>query len=64
MAEAVFEPFTRLSDRLTDGVAGTGIGLSISREIARLHGGELRLEPSVEGACFVLVLPMGKGTGS
>ncbi len=39
----VFAPFVRLSDRLTDGVAGTGIGLTIARELARLHGGDLLL---------------------
>jgi signal transduction histidine kinase len=62
-ADTVFEPFTRLSDRLSDGVAGTGIGLSISREIARLHGGDLRLQASEKGACFVLELPVGPGQG-
>ena len=55
--EAVFEPFVRLSDRLTEGVSGTGIGLSIARELARLHGGELRLSAADGGACFELELP-------
>ncbi len=56
--QAVFEPFVRLDDRLTEGVAGTGMGLSIAREIAHLHGGDLRLAPSQQGAVFELVLPM------
>ena len=55
--ESVFEPFVRLSDRLTEGVSGTGIGLSIARELARLHGGELRLLAVENGACFELELP-------
>ena len=60
--EAVFEPFVRLSDRLTEGVSGTGIGLAIARELARLHGGELRLSATEGGACFELELPnRGKG---
>jgi signal transduction histidine kinase len=59
--EAVFEPFVRLSDRLTEGVAGTGIGLSIARELARLHGGELRIVAAESGACFELELPGGTG---
>lgn len=52
----VFEPFYRVSNRLTDGVAGTGIGLSIARDLARLHGGDLVLRPSVCGACFCLTI--------
>lgn len=54
--ERIFEPFHRVSDRLTDGVAGTGIGLDIARRLARLHGGELRLVASTHGATFALEL--------
>jgi signal transduction histidine kinase len=54
--ERIFEPFHRLSDRLSDGVTGTGIGLSISRDLARLHGGDLCLKAGGEGATFVLTL--------
>jgi signal transduction histidine kinase len=57
-AEAVFEPFVRLSDRLTEGVSGTGLGLSIARQLARLHGGDLQLAASKRGACFELTLPL------
>jgi signal transduction histidine kinase len=52
----VFEPFYRVSNALTDGVSGTGIGLTISRELARLHGGDLVLEPGERGARFRLTL--------
>jgi signal transduction histidine kinase len=41
--ERIFEPFWRASDRLSEGVSGTGIGLDIARRLARLHGGDLRL---------------------
>ena len=54
--EEVFLPFRRLSDKLTDGAAGTGIGLDIARQLARLHGGELRLVDAERGACFALTL--------
>jgi len=61
--DAIFEPFVRLSDRLNEGVSGTGIGLTIARELARLHGGELRLVASAQGARFELWLPTETGRG-
>jgi len=57
--EKVFEPFLRLSDRLSEGVSGTGIGLTISRELARMHGGDLRVIESEQGAVFEFLLPLG-----
>ncbi|TNF30865.1 MAG: HAMP domain-containing histidine kinase [Deltaproteobacteria bacterium] len=54
--EDVFLPFRRLSDKLSDGAAGTGIGLDIARQLARLHGGDLRLVDAARGACFALTL--------
>ena len=56
--EAVFEAFERLRSDLTEGVSGTGIGLTISRELARLHGGTLEVDANCrEGARFVLTIP-------
>ncbi len=62
-AARIFQPFVRISSKTTDGVAGTGIGLSIARDLARLHGGDLTLEPSDTGACFKIKLdtPAHKG---
>ncbi|HEO64670.1 MAG TPA: HAMP domain-containing histidine kinase [Spirochaetes bacterium] len=54
--EDVFKLFVRLSDKLTDGVTGTGIGLSISRDLARLHGGDLGLKSDQKGTSFYLEL--------
>lgn len=48
----IFEPFHRASDALSEGASGTGIGLGIARDLARLHGGELRLLKTEVGACF------------
>jgi signal transduction histidine kinase len=44
--ERIFEPFYR-------GARGSGLGLSIVRQIARRHGGEVRCD----GNCFVVRLP-------
>jgi two-component system C4-dicarboxylate transport sensor histidine kinase DctB len=47
----LFEPFQ------TTKPSGTGLGLALSRRIARAHGGDLVLEPSTQGASFLLTLP-------
>ncbi|MEM8658066.1 MAG: ATP-binding protein, partial [Pseudomonadota bacterium] len=54
-AERVFEKFSRLSATTLAGSAG--LGLPISREIMRALGGELTLQPSKQGASFVISLP-------
>ncbi|MBT3191001.1 MAG: HAMP domain-containing histidine kinase [Verrucomicrobia bacterium] len=54
--DTIFRPFVRLSNKLTDGVSGTGIGLTISRRLAMLHGGTLSLVPTASGATFKLTL--------
>jgi len=57
--DKVFAPFYRASDKLADGVTGTGIGLAIARQLAHLNGGELELVDAAEGARFRLTLPIG-----
>jgi signal transduction histidine kinase len=37
---------------------GNGIGLSLSRDIAREHGGDLYLDATAKNTCFVVKLPM------
>jgi len=56
----VFEKFFRGSSARQ--TRGTGMGLTIAQEIARAHGGEVRLERSgPEGSEFVLSLPLAVG---
>lgn len=50
--ENVFRPFYRLSAALHDGAAGTGIGLPIARDLARRHGGDLKVVAAEKGAAF------------
>jgi signal transduction histidine kinase len=52
--DRIFAPF--YTSRAPD--EGSGLGLSISSDIAREHGGTLELEPSNGGACFTLRLPI------
>ncbi len=55
----IFDRFVRLDRERNGQVAGTGIGLSVVREIAQLHGGRVRVESrSPLGARFVLELPL------
>jgi len=54
--ERIFQAFYRVSSRLNEGVSGTGIGLGITRDLARLHGGDLCLLPTEQGACFQVTL--------
>ena len=53
--ELVFEPFRRESNDVSS-ATGTGIGLSIARELARLHGGDLVLKKSQQGCWFQATL--------
>jgi two-component system NtrC family sensor kinase len=57
LRDRVFEPFFTTK---SEGV-GTGLGLAVSRSIARDHGGELTLQDDEgfgAGACFCLQLPV------
>ena len=55
--EQAFEPFNRIA-RTSAGTSGAGLGLSLSRQLARLMGGELSAHSAVGvGSCFRLELP-------
>jgi signal transduction histidine kinase len=54
--QRIFQPFVRLGGADHEGVPGTGIGLGLARDLARLHGGDLVVLPSARGACFQLTL--------
>lgn len=56
-AERVFERFYRVDPARAAESGGAGLGLAIVRRIARLHGGDVRLEPvSPHGCRFVFSL--------
>ncbi|MCG8310910.1 MAG: response regulator [Cytophagales bacterium] len=55
----IFDRFYQVNDGDSDAVKGTGIGLSLSRDYARLHGGDILVESEVgTGSTFRLHIPM------
>lgn len=56
--EQVFEPFYRLEQSRSRETGGVGLGLSIARDVARAHGGDLVLRNRLHGGLeAVLTLP-------
>jgi signal transduction histidine kinase len=54
----LFNRFERIEHRETSHVGGTGLGLYLSRELARQHGGDIHVESQPHsGSTFTLTLP-------
>jgi PAS domain S-box-containing protein len=60
----LFNKFTRLSNKLSDSVGGSGLGLYWANKIVELHGGHIEVvsEPG-KGATFTVNLPLGDANG-
>ncbi|HGL6359867.1 TPA: sensor histidine kinase [Citrobacter amalonaticus] len=55
----IFRPFYRVKSSITEGVSGTGIGLTIACQLAqRLHG-KIQVTAQEPGVRFTLTLPQG-----
>lgn len=59
--ESIFEPFVQLTAGLADRRGGVGLGLAISRDLARAMDGDLTVESTVGvGSRFTLALPLAR----
>ncbi len=57
--ESIFLPFHRLHDSLANGIPGSGLGLTLARRMARVHGGEINYTARAGGgSCFTLTVPL------
>jgi signal transduction histidine kinase len=55
----IFEPFTQVDQSMTRRAAGTGLGLSVSRQLAELMGGTLTVASTPgQGSTFRFTLPL------
>ncbi len=55
----LFRPFSKSAADAANSAPGIGLGLALSRRLARTMGGDLRFDDRTDtGACFVLTLPI------
>lgn len=55
---AIFEKFYRLDDARTSDTGGSGLGLSIAKEIVALHGGNIEAQSKDNTVIFTVSLPV------
>lgn len=56
--ERLFDPYFRSSDSRIQHISGSGIGLGLARDVAKLHGGDIQIESEVGvGSTFTLFIP-------
>jgi signal transduction histidine kinase/DNA-binding NarL/FixJ family response regulator len=59
--EKIFDRFYQVADTWKNGISGTGIGLSLTKELITLQRGEIVVESKPnEGSRFIIKLPLGK----
>jgi PAS domain S-box-containing protein len=57
----IFDKFYQVGERVATDIGGTGIGLSVAKEIVEIHGGRIWVESEHgSGAKFIFTLPLNK----
>ena len=60
-SDTIFEPFFQASNNPLREVQGTGIGLSLVKDLVELHHGKIEVESELDkGSCFRVYLPLGR----
>jgi signal transduction histidine kinase len=55
----IFQPFKQINHAINRQQKGTGLGLVLSRKLAQLHGGDIRVTSVFgQGSCFEAFLPL------
>ncbi len=59
----LFQPYFQIPKAIA-GVEGTGLGLAVTRKLAQIHGGFVKVESEVDHGCrFILALPFKEDAG-
>ncbi|MEH1865673.1 MAG: hybrid histidine kinase/response regulator HrmK [Nostoc sp.] len=60
----LFEPYFQIAKAVASGAEGTGLGLAVTRKLAQIHGGSVKVESEVDGGSrFTLLLPLKQEVG-
>jgi len=60
-AKTLFEPFSQADETISRRYGGTGLGMSITKQLTELMGGEMRVKSALgEGSTIAMILPILK----